>query len=399
MRSLSPGEIHLRILFMSVVALFALGAVAAPTQPTHHHPSSPTIDTSMSGALTHQPEPPKITTRLKNFFLPPRKPNDFVTDQGIHATLHISSKLGIRYDSQVPLVYKRPVQKLLDALGTTFWKSIRSKHGISKSKGVQYDAVITRVIKDDNIKARDDFILVFSLYDPKKENLSPSVFEDVFRYTGQIDWANCVEEDRDSEGIVVESRINLNKLTGELRDQKNRALVSYQYGKPVDPGSIKWGRCRVQLFYHPDHATKSDDFKDAFVLAVQRLLASVSSQAEDNIREQIPNLPELHRSLDLRIVRDTEKPELATDQDFQIALISVFDQHDRKWSVPSRIVEPVYAGRIDWKNSLKKNSKGQFRLRKDELTGEIRDLEGNEVLFERGQVCFRYTVFLALVAD
>ncbi|KAJ3761085.1 hypothetical protein EV360DRAFT_68130 [Lentinula raphanica] len=133
-------------------------------------------------------------------------------------------------------------------------------------------------------------------------------------------------------------------------------------------------------------------FEPALAYAVQTLLAPISNSREglDQIKNVVstPLPSDQRKNFEWRVVEGGTGNSLETDQDFQITMIKVFDQKTLKWSAASEDVEPmVYAGRINWEKSLKKNRQGVYELQKDQLTGKIRDVRDNKVLvlFEKGK--------------
>ncbi|KAJ3767419.1 hypothetical protein FB446DRAFT_329745 [Lentinula raphanica] len=311
---------------------------------------------------------------------------DAVKDmRGIQATLHISSALNDFYQFPTLSAYQRPVQKMLDTVERkTLLEALKSKDSKPTLRSNDVEKVfITKVVADNGIENRDAFILSFSLYVPKEKKKLSSVSKLDTHYTGEIVWDGCIENIDSQAGRY---QIHHKWFTGELRDNQDKALVSYEDGKHV--GSIEWAGAGINLLYHPDLDAQTNDFKKAFALAVEKLLAPLESShsTRDRIKEEIPTLPNVQWIFDWQVIHK-QKADLANNQNFQIALINVFDRSGREWSAPNDNAAPVYAGRFDWRRSLKKDDKGLYRLLKYGLTGEIRDLRDGKVLvlFEGGK--------------
>ncbi|KAJ3964348.1 hypothetical protein EV361DRAFT_874077 [Lentinula raphanica] len=300
------------------------------------------------------------------------EPDDAVTDAPmIQATLHISKGLD-RLNSNfylfsTLLAFKKPVQRLLDGIEQTpLLKTLEPKVVV---EDVKKKAVITKVVVDGEIRNRNEFILSFSLFVPKTDNKSlSSVSKTDLRYTGEIIWNSCIRLLEPTTPKQVEKMYGLytEECSGQLLDNQDMVLVSSEDGKISSRFHLVkkelQGKVESQLHYHPDLADQTADFKAAFVLALDKLLASFgdSQTSRDKIRKQIPTLPHVRWIFTC----DSKKKKLA----------------------PSEGPELVYAGRIDWAKSLKKNRQGVYELQQGKLTGEIRDLDGKVLVsFKEGK--------------
>ncbi|KAJ3767420.1 hypothetical protein FB446DRAFT_755029 [Lentinula raphanica] len=418
MRFLHPKKTHFAI-FVVGVAFFAQSAAApAPPKPENaltgmsgevggRHQTASTQDDPgdeflMSGGLPESPstqdDPRHGSTSgavAQSHHYTTDEPDDAVTDAPmIQATLHISKELD-RLNSNfylfsTLLAFKKPVQRLLDGVEQTpLLKTLEPEVVV---EDVKKKAVITKVVVDGEIGNRNEFILSFSLFVPKTDNKSPSsVSKTDLRYTGEIIWDSCIRLFEPTTPKQVEKMYGLytEECSGKLLDNQDMVLVSSEDGKLVK--KELQGKIESQLHYHPDLADQTAEFKAAFVLALDKLLAPIgdSQTSRDKIRKQIPTLPHVRWIFTWSVRSALKADSLANNQEFLISLVDVsYESSDskKKKLAPSEGPELVYAGRIDWAKSLKKNRQGVYELQQGKLTGEIRDLDGKVLVsFKEGK--------------